>query len=333
MVNWRNWVRTGVALCLMFGVICVNGIGFAQGSSDVDGCAGKQIVIADLQWPSSSILAHIHAQIISEELGCSTNVTTLDIESSTTTLKTAQTPTLMPELWVTRVAERWNQVVEARAGFVSGDSFGVANFEGWFVAQKLVQDFPILASVANLGDMAELYDLEGKPEFITCPQDWACSVLNENLLKAFGLWAVFDVVIPKDRLDMDRLIGAAISTNSPTVFYYWQPNALVHDLKLVPLNMGPHEPEAFACMGNKECADLKPTAFANEKVGIAVAEWVRGDAPELLPYARKAQMPMAIMNELLSVQVEGQLTSEQVATYFVVNYPQIWQGWLPIVSQ
>lgn len=301
----------------------------AQTSLVATGCGSKQIIVADLQWPSASVLAHIHAQVISAHLDCKTGVVEVDIESATTTLKAAQTPTLIPEIWVTRVADKWNQVIEARAGFVAGKSFDTAVFEGWYIAPKVIKDFPALEEVANLKDIQALYQLAEKPEFISCPITWACSVLNKNMLKALGLWSSFKIVVPDNRLDMDRRIGAAVSSNKPAVFYYWQPNALVHDLNMTPIDLGPQLAEAFSCLGKTNCSDLKPTAFVDEKVVIALADWVRGDAPELLPYTRKAIMPMDVMAELLSVQVEGQLTPEQTATYFVVNYPQIWQNWLP----
>lgn len=317
---------------VMVGVTMVGGAA-AQNDALAAGCDGKQIVIADLQWPSASILAEIHAQIVEQNLNCSTSVAQFDIESAATTLKTAQTPTLIPEMWVTRVASKWNQVVQERAGFAAGNTFDQAIFEGWYVPPRVAADFPALRQVTNLKNMRELYQLDQKPDFITCPTNWACSVLNENMLKAFGLWSAFNIVVPTDRLEMDRLIGEAISKNKPIMFYYWQPNAFVYDLKLVRIEMGAYSSTAFACLANVECKDLQTTGFADEQVVIAVADWVRGDAPELLPYARKAQMPLDAMDELLSVQVESGLTAEQVATYFIVNYPQIWQAWLPVVQK
>ncbi|WP_299348134.1 glycine betaine ABC transporter substrate-binding protein [uncultured Maritalea sp.] len=326
-------VRHLLVMCLAFCTLLFGGYALAQDATEFTGCGEKQIVIADLQWPSASVLAHAHAQIIATQLKCNTSVVRADIESAATTLKTAQTPTLIPEMWVSRVADKWNQVIEARAGLAAGKSYDVAVFEGWYVAAKVVEDFPALKLVGNLKDMQALYQLEEKPEFITCPASWACSILNENMLKAFGLSAAFKVVVPENRLDMDRRIGAAVSSNRPTVFYYWQPNALAHDLGMRAVDLGGHSNDAFTCMGNKGCADFQPTGFANEQVVLALADWVRGDAPELLPYARKANMPMKVMDELLSVQVEGQFPAEQVATYFIVNYPEIWQAWLPVNSQ
>jgi len=325
----HKMLRFGIVFFLLLGA----GHVLAQSDPAVSGCGGKEIVIADLQWPSASILAHVHQQVIEQNLDCKTSVAKTDIESVATTLKAAQNPTLIPEMWVTRVSDRWNQVLEARAGFATGDSFDQSTFEGWFLPPKVVRDFPALNQVANLKDIKEFYKLEKKPQFISCPADWACAVLNENMLKAYGLFASFDIVVPKDRLDMDQRIGAAISTNSPTVFYYWQPNALVDVLKLAQIELAPHSGEAFACMGKVQCKDLRPTGFAREEVSIIVADWVRADAPELLPYVRKAQMPVAVMNELLSAQVERQLTPAQAAALFVADYPQIWQAWLPVVVQ
>ncbi|MGJ8528859.1 glycine betaine ABC transporter substrate-binding protein [Maritalea sp.] len=292
------------------------------------GCSGKEIVIADLQWPSASILAHIHARFIEEQFNCKSKIALMDIESAVTTLKTAQTPTLIPELWITRATERWNQVLEARAGFGAGNSFDRTVLEGWFVSAKVVADFPSLKKVENLKELQQLYQLQEKPDFISCPKSWGCAVLNTNMLKAFGLYDLFNVIEPSDRLMMDQLVGQALSKNSPSVFYYWQPNAMLNELDLAQIDLGNYDNSAYPCLGQSGCSKLLASNFIEEQVQIVLASWVRSDAPELLPYARKAVMPVTTMNALLAWQVDNNAPAKEVSDHFYTNYETIWAEWL-----
>jgi len=293
------------------------------------GCSGKEIAVADLQWPSASILAHIHARLIGQHFDCSTRVVLADIENATTTLRAAQFPTIVPEMWPTRVAERWNQVQEDRAGFMNGSTYDVSALEGWFVPAKVLEDFPSLANVENLSEIAALYQLEQKPRFISCPATWACSVINRNMLAAHGLLNLFDVVVPENRIEMDRLIGAAASNARPTIFYYWQPNALLEQLDVAQIDLGQYVADAYPCLGLADCGSPSKSNFPVEQVGIASASWLRGDAPELLSYLRKAQMPIQTMNELLAWQLESEATHETAAEHFLTEYADTWGSWVP----
>ena len=53
----------------------------------------------------------------------------------------------------------------------------------------------------------------GRPKFISCPADWACSVINRNLIKAEGLEGVFDVVDQVCRLARGRGLSVGHAGN------------------------------------------------------------------------------------------------------------------------
>lgn len=296
------------------------------------GCGGRLIEIADLQWPSATILAHVHQQIIGKAFNCQTKIVVSDIAAVTTTVKTTQKPTLIPEMWPTRVAEKWNQMLDARAAFLGGSSFDITVLEGWYVPSKVVADFPALKNVKDVGALAERYQLSTKPKFISCPPTWACALINRNMLKAYGLAEKFDIIEPQNRIAMDQLIGQMVSANTPVVFYYWQPNALISQLDVTPLSFEAFDPDAYRCLAQQKCDAVKPTAYPQEQIQLVLAEWVRGDAPELVPYARKAQMPLKIMNDLMAKMVDEGLSAQEIAQFFVDEYQDIWQNWLPQIN-
>ena len=121
--------------------------------------------------------------------------------------------------------------------------------------------------------------------------DWACAVINRNLLKAEGLDGQFEVVEPKNRFDLDQTIAAAVSRKEPILFYYWQPNATLAQFSFKPVDLGPFSKDDFACLGKRNCADPKPSSFAPEPVVTALAEWVFTGAPDVaLIQANAAKM-------------------------------------------
>ncbi len=75
-------------------------------------CGNRQISIASMQWPSSIILAQVHAQILSGELGCDVSVVPGDMAATASSMATTGQPAIAPELWIERIASIWNPVLE-----------------------------------------------------------------------------------------------------------------------------------------------------------------------------------------------------------------------------
>ncbi|MEO8883966.1 MAG: glycine betaine ABC transporter substrate-binding protein, partial [Devosia sp.] len=167
-------------------------------------------------------------------------------------------------------------------------------------------------------------------KFISCPADWACAIINKNLLKAEGLDGLYEIVEPKNRFDLDQTIASAISRKEPVLFYYWQPNATLAQFSFKPVDLGPFSKDDFTCLGKRACTDPKPSSFAPEPVVIALAQWVFTSAPEVAAYFQRAQMPMDEMNKLLAQLNENGATVEGVADKFVAERQEVWQKWVGI---
>ncbi|AVX03029.1 hypothetical protein MXMO3_00483 [Maritalea myrionectae] len=323
----RNLVA---AMIIVLGSFGAQGA-FAQSAADAEliyeGCRGEVVTIADLQWPSASILAHIHHQLFRSEFNCDAQVVQSDLANVAATIDAAQEPKIVPELWVNRVAGQWNKLGEAQRAFMAASSFDATTLEGWFVPSKVTADFPQLGAAEKLADMPGLYERD-KIRFITCPEKWACHVLNDNLIRAFGLQNVFEVVVPQSRFEMDQMIGQIISAREPAVFYYWQPNAVLHQFDFAALSLGDYVADAYPCLAQSSCGAPKRSDFPSEQIGLVAASDVRADMPELLGYLRRATMPIAVMNELLAVQERQAFTAQQTATHFIEAFPETWQAWV-----
>jgi glycine betaine/proline transport system substrate-binding protein len=293
-------------------------------------CGGETITIARMQWPSAELLAEIHARLIRQNFGCDVQVVPGDLASTALSMGANGQPAVAPEMWITRVSDVWNGALKTQQVRQAGSSYAEPVFEGWFVPDYEAAAHPETTTLAGLKARAKDFAAPGggKPRFISCPPDWACAVINRNLLRANRLSGVFEVVEPANRFELDALISEAESRKAPVLFYYWQPNAVLAQFGFKPVDLGPYKKDEFVCLGRVACADPQPSGFASEPVIVALAQWVYLEAPEVAAYFQRAHMPFAEMNALLQNLNEPGATVEGVADAFVAARAEVWQGWV-----
>lgn len=293
-------------------------------------CGGEVITIAQFPWSSAAILARIHASLLRDGFGCSVSLVPADMGSTATRMATSGQPLIVPEMWIGQVAPVWNNGVENERVRVAGPAYVNGPTEGWYVPRYVKQANPGLVSAADLGAHWQLFVKQGgaKASFLSCPANWACSLINANLLRAYGLAPRFDVQTPENRAALDRALAGAVSAKTPIVGYYWTPNAAIVQLDLVPLDMGAFNRDAMACLAERECPDPKPSAFGPEQVAIGVAIKLQAEAPEVFAYLRRASMPIEVMNALLAWQAENGSSDEDTARHFIDSKSDLWQSWL-----
>lgn len=298
-------------------------------AQDEPPCGAQPIAIARMQWPSAAILAEIHGRILAREFGCEVRIIAGDLAATGSSMATTSQPAVAPEMWVTRVADIWNSAVAAGRVRTAAATFSGGAFEGWYVPAYVAEAHPELAEAAQIAEFAEAFAPEGgRGRFISCPPNWACAILNRNLLEAWGLSSLFEIVEPANRFELDSLIAEAVSRQEPILFYYWQPNSALAQFDFLALGMGPYDPEAFTCLGRRNCDAPAPTAFVPEQVMIVLAEWVFAEAPAVAAYFQRATMPLEEMNALLAQQGAEGGAFEEVAERFVAEREDVWRAWV-----
>jgi glycine betaine/proline transport system substrate-binding protein len=306
--------------------------GGAEPADPAPPCGTSPITIARMQWPSSALLAEIHAKILSENLGCRVELQESDMATVGSSMGSNGQPAVAPEMWVARIPDIWNAAVEAQKVRQAGASYEEPVFEGWFVPAYVAETWPDVASVEGLKAHAAEMGGGGKPRFITCPADWGCNVINRNMLRGQGLEGLFEVVEPANRFELDTLIAEAVGRREPIVFYYWQPNAILAQFSFREVALGTYNRDNFLCMGRLACATPLPTGFAPEPVIAAVSDWVYLEAPQVATYFQRAKMPFAEMNAMLQQLTESGATVETVADRFIAERGEVWRPWagLPV---
>lgn len=298
-------------------------------------CGSQPITVARMQWPTAALLAEIHARILTAGFGCEVHLQEGDLAATGSSMGATGRPAMAPEMWIARIPEIWNAAIAAQKVRQAGASYVEPVFEGWFVPDFAVAAWPDLVTIEGLKAHAGELAPGRRPRFITCPADWACSVINRNLLRANGLEGVFEVVQPANRFELDTLIAEAVGRREPIVFYYWQPNAILAQFAFNQVELGPFDKDAFQCAGRPSCAAPAPTGFPPDPVVIALSEWVYEEAPQVASYLQRAKMPFAEMNAMLQALSQPGTTVEAVAEAFVASRGEVWRPWagLPVTDE
>ncbi|SEQ28178.1 glycine betaine/proline transport system substrate-binding protein [Devosia sp. YR412] len=288
-------------------------------------CGTQPLTVARMAWPSAELLAEIHVRLLRQEFGCEASTAPGDLAATGSSMGSTGQPAVAPEMWVNRIADVWNAGIEAQMLRPAAQSYVESQFEGWFMPDYLAAEHPELQAASGL---AAALPALGKLRFISCPADWACAVINRNLVRAWGLGNLVELVEPANRFEMDTMIAEAVNLRQPVLFYYWQPNPVLAQLNFVALDMGDYNEEAARCLAQVACASPQPSAFASDTTVIALAEWVFTDIPAIAGYFQRASMPLGTMNSLLAQLSEPGATVEGVAERFVATQENLWRDWV-----
>lgn len=294
-------------------------------------CGTRPLAIARMAWPSAAILAEIHARLLTSEFDCEVRVVPGDLAATASSMGSTGQPQIAPEMWINRIADLWNGAMEGQQVRSAAPAYGEARFEGWYMPSALANSFTTAPAAANLAEALPQLQTEGRIRFISCPLDWACSIINRNLIEAHGLADIVQIIEPGNRLEMDRLIAEAVNRREPFIFYYWRPNAILAQLDFVPVDMGEYDEAAAQCLASRVCIDPAPSAFPPDSVVVALAERLFVDTPQVALYFQRASLPLEEMDRMLAQLNEQGATIEAVADRFVAEREEIWQGWLDAV--
>lgn len=291
-------------------------------------CGTQPIAIAKMGWPSAAILSEIHAAILREAYDCEVQFVQGDLAATASSMGAAALPTVAPEMWVSRVAEVWNGAMDSQLVRSAAPTYDSQTFEGWYMPTLTAGLFTGAPKALELAQMVPLLSPSEKIPFISCPADWACAVINRNLIRALKLEALVDVVEPANRFEMDKTIAEAVNKRQPFLFYYWEPNPVLAQLEFTSVEMGPYDEAATKCLASLSCAEPQPSAFAPETVVVAVSEKLVANAPLIAGYFQRATLPLKEMNEMLAELSLSGATEEAVAQQFVARNSELWRAWV-----
>jgi len=164
--------------------------------------------------------------------------------------------------------------------------------------------------------------------FVNCPSSWQCHDINLTKLAVYGADMV--VVTPERAADVVASLQAAQSAQQPWFGFLWTPSWLVPTFALERLD----EPAySDACwQADRACAYPATDVLAVWRTDVAA------QLPEDMRLLLSRLQVADAMSELLAFQQQTALVAAETAeaedildetvTYFLRNYPAVWQAWL-----
>ena len=300
-------------------------------AKSADAACGK-VTIAEMNWDSARVATHVQDIILTQGYGCETEVVPGDTVPTVTSMTEKNEPDIAPEIWINSARKVIEEAVAEGRLKIAGEILSDGGEEGWWVPDYVVKDNPDLTTLQAVLQKPDLFpDKEepGKGRFYTCPSGWACEIVNANLYKAYGLdEAGFTLFNPGSGEGLAGAITSAYERGQPIFAYYWAPTSLLGKYPMVKLGGMTHDPETWACVIDKDCAEPMPNMYPKSAVYTVVTSSFAEQAPEAYEFVSKVSWPNALVGQVLAWMEDNQATGREGAEYFLKNNEDVWSAWV-----
>lgn len=297
-----------------------------------EGC-GK-VTIADMNWSSATVIAHVDRFILEHGYGCEAEVIPGDTMPTGTSMVEKGRPDIAPEFWSNSFGAALKKGIDEKRLRIAGKALSDGGEEGFWVPEYMVKKDPSLATLKGVIANVKLFKHPEDPStsaFMTCPAGWGCQIANENLYKALKLKdAGFELLDPGSSAGLAGAIAKAHERKKPWFGYYWSPTPIVGKYRMVKVDFGSGTDEAHfkSCIANADCENPKPTMYPPSPVDTVTTEEFALRAPVAFGYLSKRSFNNAQMNKLLGWMENNQADGDVAMEYFLKNNEAIWTPWV-----
>ena len=293
-----------------------------------------EVSVAELNWPSAEILAHIDAVILAEGYGCDVTLVPGDTLSTLEAMVEEGRPDISPETWINSARETLDEAVAARELHYMAPAFADGGVEGWWIPAYVAEAHPEIETIADALKRPDLFPSPEDPEkggVHTCPEGWSCRVSTANLFEAYdGREHGFELVESETGEALEASIAEAFAEKRGWLGYYWAPTAALGRYDMVKLNFdAPYdEAEWHGCTIDPDCPAPRITAWPRSEVyTVATDEFVRrGNGA--LDYLRKRSLGNDVLNNLLAWMDDNGADAETTALHFLRQQEALWGEWV-----
>jgi glycine betaine/proline transport system substrate-binding protein len=302
-------------------------------ASQAMAACGK-VSIADMNWSSATVMAHIDSFMLEKGYGCETEIVPGDTMPTGTSMMEKGEPDIAPELWTNSFPDVLEKGVEETRLRVAGQSLSDGGEEGFWVPKYLVEKDPSLATIEGIKKNAKMFKHPEDPElsmFMGCPAGWGCQISSGHLFTAMKLAdAGFDYVDPGSGAGLAGAIAKAYERKEPWFGYYWAPTSVLGKYEMVKVDFGaPLDNDHFVnCIAKKDCENPQVSAWPPSPVYTVTTDAFAKRAPDAYAYFTKRAFTNAQMNKLLAWMEDNQADGDVGMEYFIKNHEAIWSKWV-----
>ncbi|PIE15597.1 MAG: ABC transporter substrate-binding protein [Rhodobacterales bacterium] len=295
------------------------------------------IKMAEFNWPSGELMAHVDKFIMEEGYGCNIELVVGGTTAIFASMNEKGEPQVAGEEWVNSLRDLLDPALEEGRLHAVNKAPIMGLGEGWWIPEHTANAHPEWKTVLDIIEHPEAFpDSEdpSKGALVGCPAGWGCQANNAGLFQAFDMEAKgWKLVDPGSAAGLDGSIAKASERGENWFGYYWAPTAIVgkYKLKLVPFGV------EFAGMDNwtnciatgGECDNVQKTSWVKSEVYTIVTDEFMKNGGEINDYLAKRVFSAEAMGAMLVYMTDEQADGADAAIEFLLNYEDLWTTWVP----
>ncbi|APG84841.1 ABC transporter substrate-binding protein [Sinorhizobium americanum CCGM7] len=293
-----------------------------------------EISIAEMNWASAGIAAHVDRLILENGYGCTVSLVAGDTMRTFASMNEKAEPDMAPELWIHSVRTQLEAAVKEGRLIQGAPILSEGGVEGWWIPRFLANAHPEIKTVQDALKQPDLFpapDDPSKGAIHSCPSGWNCRISTTNLYKALGAEkAGFKLVGPASAAELDGSIAEAFEKKTGWFGYYWAPTAILGKYEMIRLSFGVDHDRAEwdSCSAVPNCPSPKVNSYPVSDVFTVVTKSFSEKAGVAMDYVNARGWDNATVNKILAWMDQNRATNEDAARYFLEHFPDIWAKWV-----
>ncbi|PKF49836.1 ABC transporter substrate-binding protein [Enterovibrio nigricans] len=293
------------------------------------------VTIADMNWNSATLMAHVDQFILENGYGCNAELVPGDTMPTGISMSEKGEPDIAPEFWSNSHKEMLEKGEREGKLRFAGKAFSEGGEEGFWVPKYMVDKHPALATIEGVKVNAHLFphsEDDEKSSFMTCPSGWTCQITANHLFNALELdKAGFEQVDPGSGAALAGSIARAYDREKPWFGYYWSPTPVLGRYEMVKVDFGvaPDPAHYEQCITQANCSNPKVTAYPPSAVNTITTETFAQQSPNAYAFISNRSYSNADMSAMMAWMEENQADGEIAAFEFLESYPHVWTRWVP----
>jgi len=292
-----------------------------------------KITIADMNWASASLMAHVDKAILTA-MGCEVELVAGSTMPTFTSMNETGDPDVAPEVWANAFQDLVDSAVGAGRLHIGNAAPMSGLGEGWWVLPHTLDTHPELTSAEAILARPDLFPDKEDPSrgaFHGCPAGWGCQLANQALYDGFGMDALgWNLIDPGSAAGLDGSIAKHSEQGEHWFGYYWNPTSIIGKYDMRAIDMGPWAGadnwDGCVALGNAGC---EASSWTASRVNTLLSDNMYYNGPTgAMAYFEARTYPGTVMNAMLVWMEDTGGTGADAATEFLSSQGDTWKAWV-----
>ena len=301
--------------------------------STTSNAACGKITIADMNWASASLMAHVDKAILTA-MGCEVELVAGATMPTFTSMNETGDPDVAPEVWANAFQDLVDSAVGAGRLHIGNAAPMSGLGEGWWVLPHTLDQHPELTTAEAILARPDLFPDKEDPSrgaFHGCPAGWGCQLANQALYEGFGMDALgWNLIDPGSAAGLDGSIAKHSEQGEHWFGYYWNPTSIIGKYDMQAIDMGSWAGadnwDGCVALGNAGC---EASSWTASRVNTLLSDNMYYNGPTgAMAYFEARTYPGTVMNAMLVWMEDTGGTGADAATEFLSSQGDTWKAWV-----